>query len=346
MALHGSTVNAKIILDPLGTPTDVTPSAIYDSFSPNVATEVQERKGIGGIVKKRIKAHSYKIDVRGDVTKADFLIAALDPASVFEIQVHDHALQEAVIETLGISCSEDDTLQFKTSFQGKGLKKLTISVDDEVPSGTIDGTNKTFTTANTPIVAGSFSALIDGVSAITDNGDGTLSDGGAIDYETGEFTLATAPTTSITVDYEYGTSIEAMTDPGTFFVLADSTISFDGSTNQVTAFELNAERDVTAVRGTNLDPQDFSKSSFNYSGNITLSPSSSLRDLLLGARVQSDPKFTFEAVFQDDPSSPTVTIRLTMTGMVASEASADISADSPIEIPVNFDAESLVVANS
>lgn len=347
MSLHGSSTKIKILYNPSGTPEDMTAHGIFTSMNPNISTEVQTRQGIGGINKSRVQSHVYQVDIGGDVTQYGFLNYALQQNSVFELQAHDQALKEAVIESLSISCSQEDTLQFSSTFKAKGQQYIgTTDITDETPTGTIDGSNKQFTLANTPVKRSSVSIVPDGGTAITDDGAGNLSDGGTIDYSTGIFVLATAPTTSLTADYTSLTSITTMPDPGTFFVMADGTISFSGSPALVSSFEINCERDVVGQYGSNYDPQQFSVGSFGYSGSITLLPSASLVDLGLGARLPSSPSFDFEAVFKDDPDSPTKTIRLTASGIITSEASADISPDSPIEVPVNFEAESLVVANS
>jgi len=82
------------------------------------------------------------------------------------------------------------------------VKNVIFFIDDETPSGTVDGSNKNFTLLHAPIRAGSVSIIVDETTTITDNGDGTLSDGGTINYTTGEITLAAAPTSSIVADYE------------------------------------------------------------------------------------------------------------------------------------------------
>ncbi len=78
---------------------------------------------------------------------------------------------------------------------------LIKEVKGEIPAGTINGTNTSFTLAYTPITPGTVSLLINGTTTITDDGNGNLSDGGTIDYTTGTITLAAAPTTSLSADY-------------------------------------------------------------------------------------------------------------------------------------------------
>lgn len=347
MSLHGSTTKIKIIYDPTGTAEDMTATVIFDSFNPNVSTNALTRTGIGGITKSRVQSHDYQCDLGGDITKYDFLNYALQQNAIFELQAHDQAIKNAVIESLNISCSQEDTLKFSATMKGKKIEEIgTTAVTDETPTGTIDGSNKQFTLANTPVKRNTVSIVPDGGTAITDDGAGNLSDGGTIDYSTGIFTLASAPTTSLLVDYTWLTTVSSMGDPGTFFVMADSVITFSGSPALVSEFEINCERDVTGQYGSNYDPQQFSVGAFKHSGTITLLPSASLADLGLGARLPSDPSFDFTAVFKDDPDSPTKIIKLSASGMIGTESSADISPDSPIEIPVNFDAESFSVSNT
>lgn len=54
----------------------------------------------------------------------------------------------------------------------------------------------------TPVIAGSVEFIVDGV-AVTDNGQGALSDGGTINYETGAYSLSGAASTSVLVNYVY-----------------------------------------------------------------------------------------------------------------------------------------------
>jgi len=82
------------------------------------------------------------------------------------------------------------------------VKNLILFIDDEVPSGVVDGSNTSFTLLHAPVKAGSVTITVDGSTTINDNGDGTLDDGGTIDYNTGAVTLNAAPTTSITADYQ------------------------------------------------------------------------------------------------------------------------------------------------
>ncbi|HBJ81674.1 hypothetical protein [Pseudothermotoga sp.] len=108
------------------------------------------------------------------------------------------AIKNAVLANVVFSAG--DSLYWSTlnSKYTNAVNKVT----GETPTGVTDGVNKTFTTLNQPIVAGTLSILVDGTTSITDNGDGTLSDGGTVNYATGEYTLAVAPATSVVNDYE------------------------------------------------------------------------------------------------------------------------------------------------
>jgi len=98
-------------------------------------------------------------------------------------------LSEVIAEIMGIEGVDN-------------VKNLILFIDDEVPSGTVDGSNTSFTLLHAPVKAGSVTITVDGSTTINDNGDGTLDDGGTIDYSTGAVTLNAAPTTSITADYQ------------------------------------------------------------------------------------------------------------------------------------------------
>lgn len=93
------------------------------------------------------------------------------------------------------------TLKTGVNLQIVDGKSLTAT--DETPSGTVDGSNKTFTTQNDHVIPSTFSVVIDSGDAVTDDAKGNLSDGGTINYETGEYTVDTAPSTSIENTYDY-----------------------------------------------------------------------------------------------------------------------------------------------
>ena len=58
----------------------------------------------------------------------------------------------------------------------------------------------------TPVEAGSVK-IVDGTTVITDDGKGALTDGGTINYATGEITLAGATSTAATISYSYNNAV-------------------------------------------------------------------------------------------------------------------------------------------
>lgn len=80
-------------------------------------------------------------------------------------------------------------------------------IENEIPSGLIDGDNYKFQIQNGNIVSGSLEIIVDGESIteeIIEDDLGILTDNGIIDYTTGEIYLKdTVPTTEITVTYRH-----------------------------------------------------------------------------------------------------------------------------------------------
>lgn len=63
-----------------------------------------------------------------------------------------------------------------------------------------------YLTPFTPITAGSIKIVLADGTVVTDDGAGALSDGGKVDYATGEVTLASAAT-GAKISYTYGNSV-------------------------------------------------------------------------------------------------------------------------------------------
>ena len=83
---------------------------------------------------------------------------------------------------------------------GKG--KTNKNYDSRVIENAKFGAVQTYLTPFTPVDAGSVK-VVDGATVITDNGDGTLSDGGTINYATGEIRLNAAASAEATISYTY-----------------------------------------------------------------------------------------------------------------------------------------------
>lgn len=117
-------------------------------------------------------------------------------------------ISHPALNLVSVRAGDGTLISGATLINDTTIKGPEVNVSGETPSGVIDGVDTTFTLSETPIVAGSVSILVDGTTSVTDNGDGTLSDGGTIDYDTGSFTLVSAPTTSVSADYTYIGGIE------------------------------------------------------------------------------------------------------------------------------------------
>jgi len=119
---------------------------------------------------------------------------SIDVISLGHLYVDEDKLREAL---------RDNPLQVADIFA-----KDTVSVSGEVPSGTMDGVNKTFTIANTPV---SFEkdpvVVLDGTTLSQVYGSTTVPSTSEfkLDYQTGELVLGDAPDASstLTIDYEY-----------------------------------------------------------------------------------------------------------------------------------------------
>ena len=60
-------------------------------------------------------------------------------------------------------------------------------------------------------------------------------------------------------------------DPGSFFVYSDATITLGDETGEIKEFKLDISRDIKAIYGTSMDPQDWQIGVTEYSGSFTVS---------------------------------------------------------------------------
>lgn len=268
MALTGADVYARII----NGETTYDCGLVSDA-KPAIKTSTLQRSGIGNITRARINAHDYECSWSGDVPDAALLAALLVKDNVFDVQLHDIELEDAVVKSLRLAFDERNPLTYAVDFVGKDM--------------------------------GSITALV-----------------------------------AADVEHVKG-----------FFVMSDATISFSGSTDTVVKVDVSASREVEAVRGASLDPQDFSKGPFIFEGTVTVSPSTSFADVLVGSWLPTDTPFTlsaaFSAQFYDEDGEPLLsetTVTISCTGMVASETSVNLGATGPVEIPIKMSIEAVTVS--
>ena len=89
-----------------------------------------------------------------------------------------------------------------------GMGKTDKNYDSKVIEGQEIGAGvSTYLAPFTPIDAGTIKVVKADGTVITDNGDGTLSDGGTVDYATGEVKLNAAAAAGETISYSYDNSI-------------------------------------------------------------------------------------------------------------------------------------------
>jgi len=268
MALTGADVYARI---KKGVTT--YDCGLVSDAKPAIKTSTLQRSGIGNITRARINAHDYECSWSGDVPDATLLAALLVKDNVFDVQLHDIELEDAVVKSLRLAFDERNPLTYAVDFVGKNMDSITALVATDV-------------------------------------------------------------------EHVKG-----------FFVMSDATISFSGSSDTVVKVDVSASREVEPVRGASLDPQDFSKGPFIFEGTVTVSPSTSFADVLVGSWLPTDTPFTLSAAFSaqfydedGDPLSSKTTVTISCTGMVASETSVNLGATGPIEIPIKMSIEAVTVS--
>lgn len=112
---------------------------------------------------------------------------------------------------------------------------------------------KTFTLSWTPVKAGSLKFLNSTSTEVTDKGDGTLSDGGTIDYATGVVTMGTSTTlnTDNLVSYEQDLFTAPVNVPAIKTVIADVTLTARPRKLK-TGFSMDAAYDLSATQDIDL----------------------------------------------------------------------------------------------
>ena len=268
MALTGADVYARIIKGET-----TYDCGLVSDVKPSIKTSTLQRTGIGNVKRARINAHDYEASWSGDVPDGTLLAALLNKDNVFDVQVHDIELLNAVVKSLRLAFDERNPLTYAVDFVGEDMASITALTETDI-------------------------------------------------------------------DHVKG-----------FFVMSDATINFSGSSNTVVKADISASREVEAVRGASLDPQDFSKGPFIFEGTITVSPSASFADVLKGKWLPTDTPFTFSAAFSaqfyDETGTPyasPTTVTISCSGMVASETSVNVGSTGPIEIPIKMSIEAVTVS--
>lgn len=118
--------------------------------------------------------------------------------------------------------------------------------DEEVVVNT-----KSFTLSWLPVKAGTLTFVNEAGTAVTDNGDGTLSDGGTIDYVTGNVTFGGTINAEKLVSYEQDLSIAPVNVPSIKTVIADVTITARPRKLK-TGFSMDAAFDLSATQNIDL----------------------------------------------------------------------------------------------
>lgn len=126
---------------------------------------------------------------------------------IVSVQPMSTAAQLVPILELRYGTDKGETKQGDLVLDGTGMGATDKFYDSKVVNNAdfAEG-SKTYLAAFTPIDAGSVK-VVTGATTITDNGDGTLSDGGTINYATGEVTLAANATAGTKISYTYNNSV-------------------------------------------------------------------------------------------------------------------------------------------
>ena len=170
----------------------------------------------------QFRTDNYTYSLEGEVVKA-ISIGSGSYKGYFSVSPYAYGYKmqnSSMCLTVSLNSSTEDykRCKYRTTqkdwFVHDGTSWVKGWYEGETPTGDIDSSNKTFTCQNTPtdLLEGKLSIVADGGDAITDNGDGTLSDGGTVTYSTGVFILNAAPTTSVVIYYELTSDAVTGTD--------------------------------------------------------------------------------------------------------------------------------------
>jgi len=119
MALTGADVYARIIKGET-----TYDCGLVSDAKPAIKTSTLQRSGIGNITKARINAHDYECSWSGDVPDATLLAALLVKDNVFDVQLHDIALTDAVVKSLRLAFDERNPLTYSVDFIGKDIEEI------------------------------------------------------------------------------------------------------------------------------------------------------------------------------------------------------------------------------
>jgi len=339
MALQGAEVRTKIVMDPGGTAEATLEIGLVQSLTPSSSTTATTETGLGGIVKKRLTAQEFNFGWEGLITNKNTLNAGLPLDSgvpyTLDLYMHDEKLSGAQVATMSLSGSEGEALNY--SLEGQFLTHATVtpadaddpdtyfvysdgsfyfgnttSITSETPTGS--GTN--YETAQDFIEPGTLVITAD-AATITDGGDGTLSDGGTINYLTGAFVL-NASATTVSVDYDYY-----------------------GSQETIQSFNVDVSRTINFVYGTSLSPTSLEVGTTTYSGSIEVQ-ASSFSAAMDGAVASGTPDFGFMLSFVNPISAETMLIIGTGAQFTAADGSVD--PDSALTVTKTFEFEAMTVS--
>jgi hypothetical protein len=120
MALSGADVYARIIKGET-----TYDCGLVSDAKPAIKTSTLQRIGIGNMKKSRINAHDYECSWSADVSDGILLAALLNKDNVFDVQLHDIALTDAVVKSLRLAFDERNPLTYSIDFVGKDIEEIT-----------------------------------------------------------------------------------------------------------------------------------------------------------------------------------------------------------------------------
>ncbi len=326
------------------------PIGYWGSIGPAIGNDLVEVKGLGGLSKKRTTnvKRDWSLDLNGITSYLQIKAGLADNVSKLppelEIYFNDLLAKGARVASFSLSGSQGGALT--ASFSGQFINAETVTpgsapeqgqmfiysdgfvgvgataeVADEDLSSQITAVKREFIAGKKALKPGTVSVNVDSGGAVTDDGYGTISGVGKVEYQTGKILLDSIPSTSVIVSYHW---------------YAEQDV--------IPSFDISSERSLTPQYGTSRTPQSIDIGTTANSGKITVKSSTVARIL----EAEDDPAIPdFDIMLKFiDPADVTNYILLMGTGCRKTAASAGTDPEGDLEIPFDISIGALTVTGS
>jgi len=137
------------------------------------------------------------------------------------------------------------------------------------------------------------------------------------------------------------------TEPGTFFVMAEATLTVGGVSGEISEFSISSERSLTPIPNTSgsslverMKPSDFGTGPWTHTAKFNVVPDSSLAEALDGAWDPSGSQLSFTISFVD-AYDDTHTLTISGSGGIWESTEVTVDAEKEVVIIKNMVLETL-----